>query len=108
MKKFIKGVIISFVIIFATLTIIGYIYNKILYYMKEVAISSEEHFYNMFKENYGENAPVATLSYFQGYVFGQNSILQMQKYIIIISISFAIIIEAAIKISSNSRKKDNT
>jgi len=119
MKKFIKKVLILFCVLFTILTIIGGIYNKVVYYMiikenvipilnkdvTEEILSSEEQFNKTFKENYGDNAPTTTLAYFQGYLINQNRFLGMQIDFLVLSIILAIVIEGAITLKSNEQKE---
>ncbi len=119
MKKFIKGMIISFTIIFTILTIIGFVYNKIAYYKifsEEVAPvldgniteemkENEENFSNTFKENYGKDAPSTLLAYFQGYAMMEDRVFEMQKIFLIFSLLAAFVIEVAISLTYKSISK---
>ena len=119
MKKFMKGMIVSFTIIFTILTILGFVYNKITYYkvfseeivpvldgnitkeMKE----SEENFSSRFKEQYGKDAPSTILAYFQGYAMMEERAFEMQKYFLIFSILAAFVIEIAVSLTYKSMSK---
>ena len=120
MKKIIKNILIVFLICFAILNIGGLIFNKIGYYFvfrEEVLpilngeisnemIEADRNLYNSYKEQYGENALSTTLAYFQGYVLGNNRVIEMQQTVLIISISIGISLGTIISLTEKSKIKE--
>ena len=69
-------------------------------------IESDRELYDYYKELYGENAPITTLSYVQGYTVGTDNILRMQQTFLIISIVIGISLGIITSLTEKSKTKE--
>jgi len=120
MKTIIKNILLSFVIIFMILSIISFAFNYAVKYfylldtfpfvtngeITEQVIEAENNLYNYYKTIFGENAPVATLAYFQGSWSGMSQVLDTQFTTFIASGLLGICIGLILSLSENSKIKD--
>ena len=116
----IENILIIFLISFTVLSIAGLIFSKASYYWsyycmiepileEEIGneiIESDRELYDYYKELYGENAPITTLSYVQGYTVGTDNILRMQQTFLIISIVIGISLGIITSLTEKSKTKE--
>lgn len=120
MKKFVKNILITFIIIFTILNVIAFIYYEVNYYntlrkevlpiingeISETTIQEDSELYNRYKVLYGENAPSTMLAYMEGYFVAQGYILETELSVLIISIILGIFIGTIISLSETSKMKE--
>lgn len=119
MKKIIKNIFITFMIIYTTLNILGLVFNNVQM-IKEIneeilpmveepvgaeIIKNDEQLYNRYKNEYGENAPTSLLIYSQGCIMGETRILEMQLAILIVSVFLGVTVGIIISLSETNKVK---
>lgn len=123
--KIIKSVLLSIVISYMVLNLIGIVMEKTEYRARisnyvlpitqgkitEEHTKTDEEMVKEIKQKYGENAPTAILAYAQGYFTAQEQIINMQEMLIGISIIGGIIIAIIARViirvikTRNNKKK---
>ncbi len=124
MKKIIKNILLTFVIIYTVSNLILYASNLILKYSivnealniytgenrnSEEIVEAEngaKYIIEHFKEIYGDDIPGIALLHLQGYTMGMNLILERQTLILLIALILSVTIGIIVSLTEKSKIKE--
>lgn len=124
MKKIIKNILLTFVIVFTILNLSFYTYKMISkYYMindilaiytgenRDILASTEAEenakaFIEHMRYSYGEDAPATNLAMLNNYTMGMNEILEVQTVLLMVTVVLSIAIGIILSLTEKSKIKE--